>query len=358
MSLLAAALTDTTDAAAEAADGRPAVPLACRNEAVKRALQKRLYEVLERAEPGDRLSQCVDVFLIMLIVLSVVTIVLESVGSLYLEYGKIFFWFEAFTISAFTVEYLLRFWCCVEAAPPGTNLQKFRLRYMFSGAAMIDLVAIVPFYLTLVGFVGQIDMRFLRMFRLLRLLQLTRYSAAFDIPVQAFRENARSLAAAALTLRMVMLVAATGMYHFEQEAQSEAFSSIPASMWWAFATLTTVGFGDITPITVGGRVFGALITVLGLGMVALPTGILASAYTEQLRRRSERYRRQADLALQDGVLSDDEVTELEELRVTLGLDRNIAEEILVFRRDNMTGAMTGARTASSQRCPHWGHVTR
>lgn len=103
-------------------------------------------------------------------------------------------------------------------------------------------------------------------------------------------------------------------------------------MWWAFATLTTVGYGDVTPITTGGRVFGALITVLGVGMVALPTGILASAFTEHLRRRSERYRRQADAALSDGVLSRDEVVELEQLRRTLGLDEAVAREILGFER--------------------------
>jgi len=318
----------------------------------RNALRRRFYEVLERAEPGDRLSQIIDVFLVSLIVLSAATIILESVGELYSEYGDYFFWLEVFTIGVFTLEYVLRFWCCVECAPPGADLGKFRMKYMFSGAALIDLIAILPFYLVLFGSTGQIDMRFLRMFRLLRLLKLTRYSAAFNILVQAFRENARSLAAAFFILMMVMLVAATGMYHFEAEAQPEAFSSIPASMWWAFATLTTVGYGDITPITAGGRVFGAMITVLGLGMVALPTGILASAYTEQLRRRSERYRRHADLALEDGILSEDEVIELEELRKDLGLDRNTAAEILGYKTEHML------RGNSAETCPHCGHHLR
>lgn len=316
-----------------------------------RGIRLRCYEVLERAEPGDRLSQIADVLLVTLIVLSATAIILESIGALYLDYGRYFLLFEVCTVGVFTIEYLLRLWCCVEGAADDTTAWQYRLRYMRSGTALIDLVAILPFYLIMLGMTGQLDMRFLRMFRLLRLLKLTRYSAAFNILVQAFRENGRSLAAAFFILLMVMLVAATGMYHFEQEAQPEAFSSIPAAMWWAFATLTTVGYGDITPITAGGRIFGALITVLGLGMVALPTGILASAYTEQLRRRSERYRRRADLALEDGVLSEVEVDELEALRKDLGLDRNVAEEILGFKRDHLL-------RPQSTSCPHCGHALR
>lgn len=311
-----------------------------------RTLRRRVYEVLERAEPGDRLSALVDVFLIGLIILSATAIILESIASIYVVYEAEFFVFEAFTVGIFTLEYALRIWSSVEGAPADVSHWRYRFSYLRSGGAVIDLVAIFPFYLMLLG-TGGLDMRFLRMFRLLRVLKLTRYSAALNILVQAFRENGRSLAAAFFILLMVMLVAATGMYHFEREAQPDAFSSIPASMWWAFATLTTVGYGDVTPITAGGRIFGALITVLGLGMVALPTGILASAYTEQLRRRSERYRRSADRALEDGELSEQELIELEALRKDLGLDKEMAEEILSWKRTHHTGA---------GRCPHCGRT--
>ena len=314
-------------------------------------LRRRTFQVLERAENGDRLSQIADGFLIALIVLSAVAIILESIDAVYANHESWFFWFESFTVGVFTLEYGLRLWSCVEDASKGTSAQshpmRYRLRYACSGAALIDLIAIAPFYLILLGS-GGIDMRFLRMFRLLRVLKLTRYSAALNILLQALRENARSLAAAFFILLMVMLVAATGMYHFEREAQPQAFSSIPAAMWWAFATLTTVGYGDITPITAQGRIFGALITVLGLGMVALPTGILASAYTEQLRRRSERYRRRAELALEDGMLSELEVEELEALRKALGLDKEVAEEILNFRIAHRL------RSHASASCPHCG----
>jgi len=157
---------------------------------------------------------------------------------------------------------------------------------------------------------------------------VTRYSAAFTSLSRAFTENARAFVAALTLLVIVMLIAATGMYYFERDAQPEAFASIPAAMWWALATLTTVGYGDVTPVTAGGKVFGAMVTVVGVGMVALPTGILASAYTEQLRLRADAYRRRSESAWEDGVLTDDERAELERFRESLGLGRHTASTIL------------------------------
>ena len=192
------------------------------------------------------------------------------------------------------------------------------------------------------------DMRFLRCIRLLRILKLTRYSAALDMIFTTFRENARALAAAFLILFIVMLLAATGMYYFERQSQPVAFGSIPASMWWAFATLTTVGYGDVTPITVGGKVFGALITVVGLGMVALPTGILASGYSRLMEENAARYRKRADEALEDGMLSDQEIDDLESMRIDLGLSEHTASQILdAGRVQRML-----KQTSNPALCPH------
>jgi voltage-gated potassium channel len=141
-------------------------------------------------------------------------------------------------------------------------------------------------------------------------------------------ENGRSLAAAFFILITVMILAASGIYYFEKGAQPVDFGSIPAAMWWSFSTLTTVGYGDVTPITVGGKVFGAMITVVGLGMVALPAGIIASGFAQQLKVRTERYTRRADEALDDGILSDTEIRDLENLRVELGLGSHTASQIL------------------------------
>jgi voltage-gated potassium channel len=140
------------------------------------------------------------------------------------------------------------------------------------------------------------------------------------------------------------------MYYFERDAQPEAFGSIPAAMWWAFATLTTVGYGDVTPITNGGKVFGAMITVVGIGMVALPTSILASGYGHQLKLNAERYRDQADKALDDGVLSDEEKADLEALRMNLGLGKHTASQIL----DSEVVEAALKSGAALSRCPHCG----
>lgn len=223
---------------------------------------------------------------------------------------------------------------------------------MFSFHAIIDLLAILPFYLLTFGLLGGFDMRFLRAVRLLRVLKLTRYSSALNMLIVTVAENGKSLAASFFILLTVMLLAASGSYYFERESQPIDFGSIPAAMWWAFATLTTVGYGDVTPITVGGKVFGALITVVGLGMVALPTGILASGFAHQLRMRSEQYQNKADEALDDGELSSSELKELEELRLQLGLSKHTASQIL-----DVETVRKSLHAESDDFCPHCGSPT-
>ena len=183
-----------------------------------------------------------------------------------------------------------------------------------------------------------------------RLFKLTRYSEAITSLLQVLRDNVRSFAAALMILMIVMLLAASGIYLFEREAQPVAFGSIPAAMWWAFATLTTVGYGDVTPVTVGGKVFGAVITVVGVGMVALPAGILASAFSQHLRIKEEDYRDMADQAYEDGVLSEEELSSLERNRMELGLSEEMASRILAeeeFRLGHHHDAL-------APRCPHYG----
>ena len=311
-------------------------------------LRRRVFNALETAEDGDLLSRVVDIFLITLIAASVISVILESMPGIEARYGEALWLFEVITVAIFSVEYVLRLWSSVEIESDEhkTPLQ-LRLQYIFSFHAIIDFVAILPFYLLTFGIFGGVDMRFLRAVRLLRVLKLTRYSAAMNMVFITFRDNGRALSAAFLILITVMLLAASGMYYFERQSQPEAFGSIPAAMWWAFATLTTVGYGDVTPITVGGKVFGALITVVGIGMVALPTSILATGYSQQLRIGEARYKERTDEALDDGVLSDDEVRELETFRVDLGLNKHTASQILDAGLVNQA-----LRQQQSHVCPH------
>lgn len=292
-------------------------------------IRNHIFRFLETAGENDSASRIVDVFLIVLITASVLAVILESISAFEQRYGNALYWFEICTITIFSIEYLFRVWSCVEHNP-GAARQPFRarLRFVFSFHAVIDLLAILPFYLMAFGAFSSVDMRFLRAIRLLRVLKLTRYFAALNMLMTAVQENGRALAAAFLILVTIMLLAASGMYYFERQSQPEDFGSIPAAMWWAFATLTTVGYGDVTPITVGGKIFGALITVVGIGMVALPTSILATGYSQQVNISAKAYRAQADRALDDGILSDDELHDLEKLRINLGLGKHTASQIL------------------------------
>lgn len=318
--------------------------------AAQNSVRARVYSILETARDDDLVSRVADFALVGMILASVLAVILESMPPLEAAYGNAFALFEAVTIAVFSAEYLLRVWCAVEVSPAhAAHPIRSRLRYMVSFHAVVDLLAILPFYLLLLGAFSTADMRFLRAVRLLRVLKLTRYSAALNMLVMTIQENSRALAAAFLILLTVMLLAASGMYYFERQAQPDDFGSIPAAMWWAFATLTTVGYGDVTPITAGGRVFGALITVVGIGMVALPTSILATGYSRQLSANTSAYEDQADAALEDGELTDDEIRDLEALRVDLGLGKHTASQILDAR------LVSKALGSGTRRCPHCGH---
>ena len=313
-------------------------------EAPEHRWRRAVCNALETHEDQNALGRFVDYALILLISASVIAVVLESIEPFEAAFGDALYWFEVFTVSVFSIEYVLRVWSCVEAAEPrGRSALATRLRFMGSFHAIIDLLAILPFYLLAFGVFGTLDMRFLRAVRLLRVLKLTRYSAALNMLFVTFRENGRALAAA-------FLILVTVMYYFERQSQPEDFGSIPAAMWWAFATLTTVGYGDVTPITVGGKIFGALITVVGIGMVALPTSILATGYSQQLKQNALIYQKKAREALDDGVLTADEERDLESLRVDLGLGKHTASQILDSKKVQL------ALQRRNDVCPHCGEL--
>jgi len=246
-------------------------------------LRKRIYDVIESSDPEDWKGKWFDDFMIVLIVTNVVAVVLETVESLSVAYKTFFDVFELFSVAVFSIEYVLRIWTAVESEdnrfrPPVAG----RVRYSMTWLALIDAIAILPFYLE--AFLS-VDLRFMRVFRLLRLLKLTRYSAALQTLGAAVHGQRRVLGAALMIIVTLLVFASSIIYLLENEAQPEAFASIPEAMWWGLATLTTVGYGDVTPISAAGKVFGAFIMVLGIGMFALPAGILATAFANELRKR-------------------------------------------------------------------------
>ena len=248
-----------------------------------KTLKKRIFDVIESPDPEDWKGKCFDEFMIVLIVINVIAVVLETVESLAVAYGTIFQYFEYFSVTVFSIEYALRIWTADENDdqrfhPP----VKGRVRFALTPMALVDAIAILPFYLQV--FLA-IDLRFMRVFRLLRLLKLTRYSAALQMLGAAVCGQRRALGAALVIIVTSLVFATSVIYLLEKDVQPEAFASIPQAMWWGLATLTTVGYGDVTPISVAGKVFGGFIMVLGIGMFALPAGILATALGNEISKR-------------------------------------------------------------------------
>ena len=250
-------------------------------------IQQRLYELLEVAHPDDTASRVTDLFLFVLIALNVIAVIVETVEDLATQYAVVFLYFEVFSVAVFTVEYVLRLWTCVSDR---RYARTFRGRMRFAGSwhAIVDILAILPFYLPMFLPIDLRVIRALRFFRLLRFLKLSRYSESLQVFGKVLRSERSELLVALFIAGVLLVLGSSFLYIVENEAQPDAFSSIPAAMWWGVATLTTVGYGDVAPITPLGRFLGAIVAVMGIGMFALPAGILASGFAREMgKRRSE-----------------------------------------------------------------------
>ncbi len=201
-----------------------------------------------------------------LILFSLVCFTFETIPNLAPPTPEVFTWIEAVTVALFTVEYSLRFIAA-----------QSKLRYVFSLYGLIDLMAILPFYISF-G-VDLRTVRILRLFRVFRLFKVFRYTKAMDRFRQAFREIQAELTVYMMATAMTVYLASVGIYYFEGEAQPDKFGSVFHCLWWSIVTLTTVGYGDVYPITVGGKIFTAVVLMAGIGTVAVPSGLFASALT-------------------------------------------------------------------------------
>ncbi len=307
--------------------------------------RQRTAELLQPHRLGDRASQWITRTIIGLILLNLVAIFLESIPAMRDRWIQEFWYFEIFSVTVFTVEYFARLWSCVDL-PLYRDLPawKARLHYARSPMALIDLIAILPFYLS---FQVDFDLLFLRVLRLFRLLKIARYSPAMNALLDVLKKESDALMASTVVLMMMLVIAASGIHLLEYEAQPEVFGSIPESLWWAIVTLTTVGYGDVVPVTTGGKIFGGLIGLIGIGMVALPAAILASGFAENLNQRKQRYSNFIKRVLADGRIDDRERWELEELRKELGLTRE--ESIQLF-----DAIMRQIHLQEPSVCPHCG----
>ncbi len=247
-------------------------------------LKARVYEIVEAQAEGDRVGAAFKVLIMGLILASVVSVVLETVPALAERHGRFFHAFEVATVAIFTVEYAARLWSCT-ADPRYAHPLWGRLRMALTPMALVDLAAILPFYLPLVA---RVDLRFIRALRLLRLLRIFkmgRYSDSLGVLGAVLRRKKEELSITLFVALLLLVIVSSLMYYVENSAQPDKFDSIPAAMWWGVATLTTVGYGDIYPVTLPGKILGAMSALIGIGMFALPAGILGSAFVEELQKR-------------------------------------------------------------------------
>lgn len=246
-------------------------------------ISRRIWSILEIAEKGDKVSRAFDVFIMSLILVNIIAVILETVQSVQLRVSRFFTIFEIISVSIFAVEYLLRIAVCVTDSRYSHPILG-RIKYAITPLAIIDLCAIMPFFLVVL----KIDLRFIRVFRLFRILRVlksARYINAFRLLRDVFKEQIEELALSFFIMVLMLVVSSCLLYYVESPVQPGAFPSIPATMWWAVATLTTVGYGDLVPISALGKTIAALVSILGVAFFALPAGIISSGFIEQLRKK-------------------------------------------------------------------------
>lgn len=250
-------------------------------------MKERIYELIDVVphHSGDaKKFNFLDIFIIFLIILNVLAVILDTVQSFHSKLGDYFYIFEVFSVIVFTIEYILRVWSCT-INPRFQRPVVGRIRFMLTPLALIDFFAILPFYLPVLM---PFDLRFLRAIRLIRIIRLFKLGR-YTESVRQFRRVLKAKEAELLTtvfiIFILLIVASSLLFFVEHKAQPDKFANIPEAMWWGVVTLTTVGYGDIYPITGLGKFVGAIISLLGIGLFALPTGLISAGFIEEISRR-------------------------------------------------------------------------
>ena len=265
-----------------------------------RSFRAKVYALLEPTGHSGRLHIYVDNFIVFWIALSIVCVVMESVVSVEQLFAVQFWWIDVIAFTVFTMEYIARVYAAPEN-PEFKDLRVPRWAHICSGQAVIDLLTILPFLLEhFLPF--PLDLRFLRVFRLLRMLKLTRYTSAMTTLIKVMKREWQIIFASVFVMLLLVVLTASLGYLFEHQAQPDKFENIPQSIYWAVVTLASVGYGDISPITPMGRVLTVILALVGIGIFAIPAGLLASAFTDQLRIDREGFRLMLQDAYADGVI--------------------------------------------------------
>lgn len=257
--------------------------------------KRRIFDIIQIGNIGDIPSQIFDITLIIMIVINLAATIFETFDSAQ-PFFPVLNAVETFTVICFTIEYILRVWTAEYLYP---NLTRYHatISYITSGSGIIDLLSFVPFYLPFFFPEGAVAFRTLRIIRIFRLFRINAYYDALNVIADVLRKKRDQLLSSIFIILVLMVASSLCMYSLEHEAQPDVFQNAFSGFWWAVSTLLTVGYGDIYPVTILGRIFGIFITFLGVGMVAIPTGILSAGFVEQYTRLKDfnDYSREADI---------------------------------------------------------------
>jgi voltage-gated potassium channel len=295
-------------------------------------IRLRTMQILDKGDVDDKPSLWCDRLITLVILLSVTEIILESVDSIGSVYGAQLAMFETFSVAFFSLEFLLRLWS--NGARHSDSDWKGRKDYIFSFHGLVDIISILPFYLQAI-FPGA-DLRVLRLLRLTRLLKLSHYSTAIEDLASAIYAERRSFGAVVYLLSIAIVASSTLMYYAEAAVQPEKLASIPHAIYWSVITLTTVGYGDISPITPVGKAIAIVTAFLGIATLAIFSGIVATSFANQLARKKVLYEQQLRDALSDGFVEEREKQLLTKLQSEFGLSDEVVAEIAnqVKRRES------------------------
>lgn len=292
-----------------------------------RSFRAKVFAMLEPTGHSGRLHTYIDNFIVFWVALSITCVVFETVTSVHALFATEFYVIDIIAFTLFTIEYLARVYSAPEN--PRYHHHMARWSHMRSGQAIIDLLAILPFLLE--SLVGQhLDLRFLRVFRLMRMLKLTRYTSAMETLYKVILREWQVIFASVFVMMLLVVLTASLGYLFEHAAQPDKFENIPQSIYWAVITLASVGYGDISPITPMGRALTVVLALVGIGIFAIPAGLLASAFTDQLRIDRDAFKNRLLAAYQDGMLSGAEremvVAEAERLHLSQEEVKRLTDE--------------------------------
>lgn len=249
-------------------------------------MRRNIFRIISADDEGYLPSKIFDIVIMLLIIQSIISVILSTFIGVPLWITKINEKMEIISVVIFTGEYILRIWTA-DLYYTDMGKIKSRIKYIFSFMALVDLIAILPFYLPFVTNIDLRALRTLRLIRMVRIFKLGRYIAALHIITNVLNKKKEQLISSLFVVGVLMIISSILMYYFEHDAQPDVFQNAFSGLWWAIATLTTVGYGDIYPITLAGKVISAFIALLGIGLVAVPTGIISAGFSEEIENSKD-----------------------------------------------------------------------